>query len=78
MVFLIRYGHDVKAGLELAARNWTEQNEPVDGLLFLEAALRTGQASRAQAVLDWAKATGYTEPALRELMARAQTSGGAR
>ena len=78
MVFLIRYGHDVQAGLELAARNWTEQNEPADGLLFLEAALRTGQVSRAQAVLDWAKATGYTEPALRELMARAQTPGGAR
>ncbi len=78
MVFLIRYGHDVQAGLELAARNWAEQNEPTDGLLFLEAALRTGQVSRAQAVLDWAKATGYTEPALRELMARAQPPGGAR
>ena len=78
MVFLIRYGHDVQAGLELAARNWAEQNEPTDGLLLLEAALRTGQVSRAQAVLDWAKATGYTEPALRELMARAQTPGGAR
>jgi hypothetical protein len=29
-------------------------------------------------VLDWAKSTGYTEPALRELMARAQNPGVAR
>lgn len=73
MIFLIRYGHDVKAGLELAARNWTEQNEPADGLLFLEAALKLDQPDRAQAVLKWASETGYSEPALVDLMQRARS-----
>ena len=73
MIFLIRYGHDVKAGLELAARNWTEQNEPADGLLFLEAALKLDQPRRAEAVLQWASETGYTEPALAALIERARS-----
>ncbi len=73
MIFLIRYGHDVKAGLELAVRNWSEQNEPADGLLFLEAALKLDQPRRAEAVLQWAAETGYTEPALQALIERVRS-----
>lgn len=72
MIFLIRYGHDTKAGLVLAEKNWAQQKEPVDGLLFLEAALKLGQPRRAQAVLDWAATTGYSEPDLQTLIGRAR------
>lgn len=73
MVFLIRYGRDVKSGLELAAKNWTEQKEPADAILFLEAALKVDQPARAEAVVRWAAETGYTEPALRALIGRARS-----
>lgn len=73
LIFLVRYGQDVKAGLELAARNWTEQKEPADGILFLEAALKLDQPARAEAVVWWAKETGYKEPALIALIARARS-----
>lgn len=67
MIHLIRYGHDVAAGLALAVENWKSQNEPPDALLLAEAALKLQQPKAAEPVLDWMARTGYTEPALAAL-----------
>ncbi|MFC7458967.1 hypothetical protein [Hydrogenophaga defluvii] len=67
MIYLIRYGHDVGAGLALAVDNWRTQNEPPDAVLLAEAALKHRQPKAAQPVLDWMAHTGYTEPALAAL-----------
>jgi hypothetical protein len=67
MIYLIRHGHDVAAGLALAVANWTTQNEPPDAVLLAEAAIKRGQPKAAEPVLDWMARTGYTEPALAAL-----------
>jgi hypothetical protein len=67
MIYLIRYGHDVAAGLALAVDNWRTQNEPPDAVLLAEAALKHRQPKAAEPVLDWMARTGYTEPALAAL-----------
>lgn len=72
MVFLITYGHDVAQGLKLAQANWATQNEPADGVLLVQAALQLKQPQAAQPVLDWAAATGYTDPVLQPLLAQAK------
>jgi hypothetical protein len=68
MVFFIRGGHDLAKGLGLAQSNWAEQREPADGVLLAEAALALNQPQAAQAVLDWATSTGYTDPQLQPLL----------
>ena len=72
MIYLIRYGQDVKAGLAMAAENWRTQHEPADGLLLLEAAVKLKQVQAAQPVLDWLKKTNYTDPAMTPLVAQLQ------
>lgn len=67
MIYLIRHGHDVAAGLALAVANWKTQNEPPDAVLLAEAALKLKQPKAAEPVLDWMARTGYTEPALAAL-----------
>lgn len=67
MIYLIRHGHDVGAGLALAVENWKTQNEPPDAVLLAEAALKHQQPKAAEPVLDWMARTGYTEPALAAL-----------
>ncbi len=67
MQYWIRTGRDVARGLELAARNWAEQQEPADAVLLAEAALARNEPARAAPVLDWLAATGYTDPALDPL-----------
>jgi len=64
MIYLIRYGHDPAAGLDLAVANWATQNEPPDAVLLAEAALKQRQPQAAEPVLQWMERTGYTEPAL--------------
>lgn len=72
MVFLITHGHDVAQGLKLAQANWATQNEPADGVLLVQAALKLKQPQAAKPVLDWAAATGYTDPVLQPLLAQAK------
>ena len=67
MVYLITYGRDNAQGLQLAADNWSTQNEPADAVLLVQAALKANQPRRAQPVLDWMAATGYTDPVLKAL-----------
>jgi tetratricopeptide (TPR) repeat protein len=67
MVYLITYGRDNAQGLKLAADNWLTQNEPADAVLLVQAALKAHQPRRAQPVLDWMAATGYTDPVLKAL-----------
>lgn len=67
MIYLIRHGRDVAAGLALAVENWRSQNEPPDAVLLAEAALKLKQPKAAEPVLDWMARTGYTEPALAAL-----------
>jgi hypothetical protein len=70
MIYLIRFGKDVKAGLTMAADNWRTQNEPADGLLLLEAAVLLKQPQAAQPVLQWLEKTKYTDPAMTPLVAQ--------
>lgn len=67
MQYWIRSGRDVGRGLDLAARNWAEQQEPADAVLLAEAALARNEPARAAPVLDWLAVTGYTDPALDPL-----------
>lgn len=70
LIYQIAYGQDMAAGLALSVENWQLQKEPPDALLFAQAALALKQARVAEPVVNWAQTTGYTEPALRELMAQ--------
>jgi hypothetical protein len=67
MVYLIQYGRDVAAGLDLAQENWAAQKEPPDALLLAQAALKLDRPQAAAPVLDWMTQTGYTDPALAAL-----------
>ena len=67
MMYWIRTGRDPARGLDLAERNWRDQQEPADAVLLAEAALAQGQPQRAAPVLDWLAATGYADPALDPL-----------
>jgi tetratricopeptide (TPR) repeat protein len=73
MVYLITYGRDNAKGLELAADNWSTQNEPADAVLLVQAALKANQPRRAEPVLAWMKSTGYTDPVLKALAEELQT-----
>jgi hypothetical protein len=66
LIYQITYGQDLAAGLALSIENWQIQKEPPDALLFVQAALATNQARAAEPVVNWAQATGYTEPLLRQ------------
>ncbi len=76
MIYLIRFGKDVKAGLAMAAENWRTQNEPADGLLLLEAAVLLKQAPAALPVLQWLEKTKYVDPAMTPLVAQLKKMGG--
>ena len=67
MIYLIRCGRDVGAGLALAVENWRTQQEPPDAALLVEAALAMDQPQAAAPVLDWMQTTGYTDPTLAPL-----------
>jgi hypothetical protein len=73
LVYLIRHGHDVAAGLALAQKNWGDQKEPPDAVLLLEAALKLDRPEAATPVLDWMARTGYTDPVLAALAAQVRS-----
>jgi hypothetical protein len=72
LIYQIAYGQDLAAGLALSIDNWKLQKEPPDAVLFAQAALALDQPRAAEPVLTWAKATGYTEPALAKLIGQIQ------
>lgn len=80
LIYLIAYGKDLQAGLALSIANWKLQKEPSDALLFVQAALALNQPQAARPVLEWAQATGYTDPQLaqllRQLRSHPQWTGG--
>lgn len=78
MEYLIRYGANVAEGLRLAQLNWKDQQEPADGALLVEAALRQQQPEAARPVLDWVAATGYTDPVLQPLLVQLRQRLGGR
>jgi tetratricopeptide (TPR) repeat protein len=69
MAYLIDYGADPQAGLQLAVENWKTQQEPRDAVLLVKAALLTKQTQAAAPVLAWAQQTQYTDPELSALLA---------
>ncbi len=64
LIYLIDYGKDYKAGLQLSIENWKIQQEPRDAILFVKAALLAQQPQAAGPVVSWAQQTNYTEPEL--------------
>ncbi|MEI7786733.1 MAG: tetratricopeptide repeat protein [Betaproteobacteria bacterium] len=72
LIYLISGGKDLATGLALSIDNWKLQKEPPDAVLFVQAALALDQPRAAEPVLAWAKATGYTEPALAQLLQQMQ------
>jgi hypothetical protein len=68
LIYQITYGQDLAAGLALSIENWRLQKEPLDAILFVQAALALGQARAAEPVVEWAEQTGYTDPQLSALM----------
>jgi tetratricopeptide (TPR) repeat protein len=80
LLYLIEYGKDLQAGLDLSIANWELQKEPPDAVLFVQAALALKQNNAAAPVVDWAAQTGYTDPQLtpliRQLKAHPNWSGG--
>ena len=67
LLYLIRHGKDLSAGLALAQENWALQKEPPDAVLLIEAALKSDRPQAARPVLDWMEQTRYTDPALAHL-----------
>lgn len=68
LIYLIDYGKDYKAGLQLSIENWKIQQEPRDAILFVKAALLAQQPQAAGHVVSWAQQTNYTEPELKDLL----------
>lgn len=72
LIYLVDYGKDLQAGLELSIANWKLQKEPPDAVLFAQAALALKRAKAAAPVVDWAAQTGYTDPQLTPLIRQLQ------
>jgi cytochrome c-type biogenesis protein CcmH/NrfG len=71
---LLRLKTDATAALTVALENWTIQHEPADIRLVLESAAAANQPAAAQPVLEWIRANGYEDPAIRNLAAALATT----
>lgn len=69
-LFELRVTRAPARAVELAARNWQSQREPIDARLLLEAAHAANNRSAAQPVLNWMDETGIEDVALNQLRAR--------
>ena len=76
LIYLIRYGKDPAAGLQLSVANWKIQNEPPDALLFVEAAILQKQPRAAAPVVAWAEKTAYADPQLTPLLQKLKSLPG--
>lgn len=72
MIYLIRHGKDLEAGLRMAQDNWAIQNEPADAALLAEAAIGLKRPEAGKVVIEWMRATGYTDPTLLRFSAQIQ------
>jgi hypothetical protein len=68
LIYLIDYGIDPKAGLQLSIENWKIQQEPRDAVLFVKAALQAQQPQAAEPVVSWVQQTNYADPELAGLL----------
>jgi Tfp pilus assembly protein PilF len=72
--FRLALGGQAGQALDLAARNWASQREPVDAELYLAAALAAGRPEAAAPVVGWARATGLEGSALAGLITRIEAA----
>ena len=70
--FVLALQGDVPRALALARQNWSEQREPADARILLEAALAARDRAAAQPVLDWMKAWRVESRVLQDLAAQVQ------
>ncbi len=68
LIYLIEYGIDAKAGLQLSIENWKVQQEPRDAVLFVKAALQAQQPQAADPVVSWVQQSNYADPELAGLL----------
>jgi hypothetical protein len=68
LVYLLQVDQQPEQALALALKNWETQREPADAILLLQAALGAAKPAAANTVLEWQKASGYQEPALKKLL----------
>ncbi|MBK7864452.1 MAG: tetratricopeptide repeat protein [Archangiaceae bacterium] len=62
--FALEVEGDAERALELAAKSWALQKEPVDSRVLLEAALAAKRPAQARAAAQWVLDSGATEPRL--------------
>lgn len=74
-LFELHLRADPQAAVELAARNWQSQREPIDARVLVDAALAARQPQKATPVLVWMRETGIDDPGLRERAARLAAAG---
>ncbi|MEY8879303.1 MAG: tetratricopeptide repeat protein [Leptothrix sp. (in: b-proteobacteria)] len=65
--YALRLRGDVKRAVQLARDNFTEQLEPRDARVLLEAALAANDSAAAQPALDWLARSGFQDTHLRPL-----------
>lgn len=72
--FLLSLQDDPSEALRLAERNWTQQREPADARLLIEAAQAAHSPRAAQPVLDWLAQTRLEDVALTRIKAASKES----
>jgi tetratricopeptide (TPR) repeat protein len=65
--FELHLHRDPTVALALAQKNWAVQKEPADVRIYLEAALKANDSAAAKPVLDWVKASGLEDVAVKKL-----------
>ncbi len=65
--FTLHLLHQPKQALELAVENWRIQREPWDARILLEAALKQGDRTAAQPVIDWLRSVNLEDGQLEKL-----------
>ena len=68
--FALHVSGDARAALELARENWTQQKEPADARVFLEAALAAGRPGEARHVAGWVRLMRLQDPRIEALLER--------
>lgn len=68
--YALSLAQDPQGAVRLAQDNWTQQKEPADARILLEAALAAGTPDVARPVVDWLIATHLEDVRLAPLLAR--------
>lgn len=65
--YLLDLKGDAKGALAAAIENWSDQREPRDALVLLQAAAAAGDAKAAEPVLRWLRESRFESPRLQRL-----------